>query len=93
MSKIVTQATLVNEFAKAMKTELKANSYKGDWRSWENIPEQIEEFDYHVEKLKSAIKLYEDSNRQNMHVELLVRELIADCGNILLMVGNTYKLY
>lgn len=88
-----TQTILVNEFAKSMKNELKANAYKGDWRKWNYVPEQIDELDYHIDKLKSAIKYYEDSNRNNMHVEVLVKELIGDCANILLMIGNSYELY
>jgi len=93
MKDLKTQSYLVNEFAKSMKIELKQNAYKGDWRNWDNVTEQLEELDYHITKLKSAIKLYEDSNRNNMHFELLVRELLADCGNILLMTGNSYNLY
>jgi hypothetical protein len=40
-----TQAELVDSFAKSMKIELKANEYKGDWRSWNDVHKMLQVLD------------------------------------------------
>lgn len=92
-NKVKTQEELVNAFAESMSHELDINSHKGDWRTWDDVPAQISELDYHIDKLKSTIKRYEGSNRVFKDLESHIKEHLADCGNILLMIGNSYNLY
>lgn len=79
-----TQFELVDLFAASMKEELEANEHKGDWRDWKKPLEIQDELHYHLGKLNKAI--YEKDR-------VLIKEHIADCGNILLMLGNAYELY
>ncbi len=88
-----TQNELVDDFAASMKEELTANEHKGNWVDWKDVPEIRKELKYHLEKLDNAIEMFEESGRSNMHLLLLIKELIADNGNILLMLGNAYELY
>jgi hypothetical protein len=71
-------------FADNMFEEIKSNLHKGDWADWKNVSEMLEEHQYHFEKLKNSI----ESN--TLH---LIKEHLADCGNILMFIGNQYNLY
>jgi hypothetical protein len=79
-----TQAELVDSFAKSMKIELKANEYKGDWRSWNDVHKMLQELDYHEDKLSLAIQKRDKQ---------VIKEHLADCANFLLMIGNSFSLY
>lgn len=79
-----TQEELVNSFADSMLYELIANEHKGDWRDWKDPLEIQDELHYHLGKLNTAIY---DKNTN------LIKEHLADCGNLLLMLGNAYDLY
>jgi len=78
------QNELVDEFAKSMKNELDANKNKGDWRTWNNVHSQLQELDYHEDKLSRAIQ---QGDRER------IKEHLADCANFLLMIGNSFRLY
>lgn len=67
-----------------MQVELKNNSHKGDWEKFVDPREILKELRHHENKLTDA--MFND-NRD------LVKEYIADCANILMMLGNSYKLY
>lgn len=72
-------------FAKQMQTELDNNQHKGDWNKWRNVQEILNEFEYHKSKLLIALR------KKEPHEEC--KELIADCANILMFLGNTGELY
>lgn len=78
------QNELVDAFAETMKTELKANEHKGDWRDWDDVDKMFDELEYHKDKLNFACV---ESNKES------IKEHLADCANFLLMIGNAYKLY
>lgn len=72
------------KFVEYMNYELEMNKHKGDWKTFDDPILIINELEHHLNKLNGAIScnnIYE------------IREYIADCGNILLMLGNSYKLY
>ncbi len=71
-------------FANNMLKEIKANSHKGNWEDWNDVNEMLKELQYHFEKLKKAIE------SDTLH---LIKEYLADCGNILMFIGNQYNLY
>lgn len=72
-------------FAKQMQVELDANSHKGDWNEWRDVQEILNEFEYHKAKLLMALR------KKEPHHEC--KELIADCANILMFLGNAGYLY
>lgn len=72
------------KFVEYMNFELESNEHKGDWKLFTDIELIKDELDHHLSKLKKAI---EDNNIPQ------IREYIADCGNILMMMGNSYNLY
>lgn len=75
----------IDHFALNMKQELENNrSSKGDISSWKGIQAKVADFEYHKAKLIMAIK--EDNQEA-------IAEFIADCGNILLAIGDEYNLY
>ena len=67
-----------------MQIELNANAHKGDWEEFVNSPEIHRELSHHIFKLQKA----EQNNNKDD-----IREHIADCANILMMLGNAYGLY
>jgi hypothetical protein len=71
-------------FAEEMQKELKANESKGNWEEFININEILIEFEYH--KAKLIIELRKGDKTK-------CKEYIADCANILLMLGNAGQLY
>jgi hypothetical protein len=79
-----TQEELVDAFAQSMKDELEANKDKGDWREWGETDKMQDELDYHLTKLDTAM------STGNLP---LIKEHLADCGNFLLMIGNSFDLY
>lgn len=66
-----------------MQKEIDDNSHKGDWETFTNKENIISEFYHHLNKLEMS---------SNDDPEL-IKEYIADCANILMMLGNSYKLY
>ena len=68
-----------------MQQELDNNSHKGNWETFTDENQILEEFDYHYDKLQN-IRL---TNRDPQ----LLKEHIADCANILMFLGNSFKLY
>lgn len=75
----------VIKFAEQMQAELDANAHKGDWNEWRNVEEILNEFEYHKAKLIIALR------KKEPHAEC--KELIADCANILMFLGNAGNLY
>lgn len=74
----------VQRFAADMTRELKANEHKGNWEEWGTVEEMICELEYHKAKLLIALREGDKSR---------VREHLADCGNILMFIGNAGGLY
>lgn len=76
----------VIKFAKYMQFELKANEPKKgiEWMTWNDTPKMFDELEYHEDKLLIAMT-NKDTDK--------IREYLADCGNILMFIGNAYKLY
>lgn len=74
----------VQKFAEVMQTELEANNHKGNWEEFIDKKEVMSEYFYHFEKLERALFI---GNKEN------IKEHIADCANLLLMLGNSYKIY
>lgn len=73
------------KFAEQMFIELKNNEHKGDWITFTDENNIVNELDYHLKKLH-----YERiGNRE----EPKIKEYIADCANILLMLGNSLGYY
>jgi hypothetical protein len=72
-------------FAEQMQTELNNNAHKGDWDEFRDVKEIIHEFEYHKAKLILAL------GKKEPHQEC--KELIADCANILMFLGNSGNLY
>lgn len=75
----------VEKFAQAMQKEIDDNSHKGDWETFLHKENIMSEFYHHLNKLEIVLQTDEDPQ--------LVKEYIADCGNILMMLGNYYRLY
>ncbi len=75
---------IVDAFAEQMKVELKANEHKGDWCDFQEVEEIKNELEYHLRKLNTAIHM----NSANS-----IKEHLADCGNFLMMIGNSFDLY
>lgn len=75
---------VVEKFKQQMIKENHDNAHKGDILSWNNVEEMLVELEYHKAKLYIALK------RNNPD---LVKEYLADCSNILLAIGNAWKLY
>jgi transcriptional regulator with XRE-family HTH domain len=75
---------VIGIFAENMKIELNANKHKGDWKEWNNIEEMISELEWHKAKLLFALR----ENNKNS-----VREYLADCGNILMFIGNAGHIF
>lgn len=74
----------IEKFAEQMQIELDENSYKGNWENFKDPNEIDIELDYHLTKLRNSVK-QKDKER--------IKEYIADCANLLLMLGNSYELY
>lgn len=76
----------VKKFSEDMQSELKANEPKKgtEWKTWDDVPAMLDELEYHEDKLLNA--MFEKDNER-------IREYLADCGNILMFIGNAYKLY
>lgn len=71
-------------FASDMNQELENNKHKGDYKNFTNKKDILSELDYHINKLKAAIE---------NDVDFEIKEYIADCGNILMFLGNSYNFY
>lgn len=71
-------------FKQQMLKENKDNSDKGNILEWNNVDEMLVDLEYHKAKLYFAMK----SNSVEG-----VKEYLADCANILLAIGNAWKLY
>ena len=74
----------IEKFSKQMQIELEENSHKGNWEDFKNPNEINLELEYHLTKLRLSIE-QQDKER--------IKEYIADCANLLLMLGNSYELY
>jgi hypothetical protein len=72
-------------FAEQMQMELENNSHKGDWNEFRDVKEILNEIEYHKAKLIIAL------GKKSPHSEC--KELIADCANFLMMLGNAGELY
>jgi len=75
----------VLEFAQQMQAELDNNSHKGDWNEFRDVKEILHEIEYHKAKLIIAL------GKKAPHTEC--KELIADCANFFMMLGNACELY
>jgi len=75
----------LEKFKEQMQIELNANAHKGNWEEFVDPREILKELKHHENKMINA--MYEDGNRE------LIKEYIADCANILMMLGNAYGLY
>lgn len=73
----------IEKFAVSMQKEIDDNSHKGDWETFTNKENIMSEFYHHLNKLEMSL----DDDPE------LIKEYIADCANILMMLGNSYKLY
>lgn len=71
-------------FMRQMGIEQDNNEHKGSILAWDGLEDKIYDFEYHKAKLMLAIK------EEN---EDAIKEFIADCGNILLAIGNEFDLY
>jgi len=80
----------IEKFKKEMIYELIDNTHKGNWEEFINSPEIHQELEYHLIKLRNA-------ENENYHskdgAKDKIKEYIADCANLLLMLGNSYRLY
>ena len=74
----------VKWFAQDMQTQLRDNAPKGDWEKWQGLNDKLIELEYHKAKLLIALR---GKNKS------LIREYLADCGNILMFIGNEIGLY
>ena len=74
----------IEKFAEQMQIELEENSHKGNWENFKDTNEIDIELEYHLTKLRLSVK-QKDKER--------IKEYIADCANLLLMLGNSYELY
>lgn len=74
----------VSRFAAQMRKELDANAHKGDWQEFLNKEEIVKEIQYHQQKLSGAMAT-NDLER--------IKEYIADCSNLFMMLGNSYGFY
>lgn len=74
----------VQKFAESMQAELEANSHKGSWEEFTKKGDIISEYVYHFNKLEYSMALGKKEE---------IKEHIADCANILMMLGNSYELY
>lgn len=72
-----------DKFVNQMKTELEANSHKGDWTQFKNKNEIINELYYHIDKLE-AVRLSSGGKE-------LMREYCADIANIALFMFNSLE--
>jgi DNA-binding transcriptional regulator GbsR (MarR family) len=86
------QTEVTKEFYEQMTHELNANSQKGVWLFWDDVKQIHQEIDYHFEKLKKA----EENIAHHFSEEVAkekIKEHIADVANLLMMLGNAYRLY
>lgn len=74
----------IKKFTEQMAHELKQNAHKGNWETWNNVNEIFWELLEHIGKLQIAIK-HNDKPR--------CKELIADCANYLMFLGNAGHVY
>lgn len=73
------------EFSKIMQHEINENERKGNWEEFQNRDSIFSELYHHLNKLEKTY--FTDENPDEM------KEYIADCANILLMLGNSYNFY
>jgi len=73
------------EFAKVMQHEINENERKGNWEEFQHRDSILSELYHHLNKLEKTY--FGDQNPDEM------KEYIADCANILLMLGNSYNFY
>lgn len=69
------------KFVQLMEKELKANSHKGDWKTFIDQDKIIQELYYHLDKLEKVRLTNKDFQ--------LMKEYIADCANILMFLNNS----
>lgn len=74
----------IQKFAESMQIELEANSHKGNWEEFIEKGDIMSEYVYHFSKLEYSMALGKKEE---------IKEHIADCANLLLMLGNSYELY
>lgn len=76
----------VLNFAREMQKQISINTELGKttWEEWGNIKEILVDFEYH--KAKAIMALKEDNIRA-------LQEYLADCGNILMFLGNACGMY
>lgn len=74
----------IQKFVEIMQIELEDNIHKGNWEEFIDKKEILSEYFYHFNKLE--ISIYEENKK-------LIKEHIADCANLLLMLGNSYEIY
>lgn len=72
-------------FANAMQNELDKNSHKGSIFNWNvDIYHKIADFEYHKSKMLLALRTGDKD---------AFKEYIADCGNILMAIGDSVGIY
>lgn len=74
----------IQKFALDMQKELDNNQHKGNFEDFTNINDILFELEWHKAKLYIALR-NKDKNS--------IREYLADCGNILMFLGNANNLY
>lgn len=74
----------IRRFADQMQIELDNNIHKGSVFDWKGIKDKIADLEYHKAKMLLAIRT---GNK------LATKEYIADCGNILMSIGDEIGLY
>lgn len=72
------------KFAEQMQIELNNNSHKGNWEEFTDADNILAELNYHYDKLYMAYKCNDKAD---------IKECIADSANILMFLGNSFKLY
>lgn len=79
----------IQVFAEKMQQELDNNSHKGNWEEFTDYKAILKEFGHHYNKILITL----DESRSHVNFENLMVEHIADCANILMFLGNSFKLY
>lgn len=74
----------IRKFAEQMQIQLDNNKHKGDINEWTDIKDILVEFEYHKAKLLIELK------KGNIP---MIDHYLADCGNILMALGNVFNLY
>lgn len=79
----------VVKFAQLMQEELENNSHKGNWESFTDEKVILTEFEWHFKKVLTILR----ESKDLPCADILLKEHLADCANILMFLGNSYELY